>query len=67
MLLRRTFAGVRRDIRVRRRAEPEGLIPAFDRTLPTATAHYGNGPTTVAGKRRRFPFTSRRIGPSDPG
>jgi len=47
MLLRRTFAGVRHDIRTRRREEPEGLMPAFDPTVPTATARYGNRPTST--------------------
>jgi hypothetical protein len=47
MLLRRTVAGALRDIRTRRREEPEGLIPAFDPTVPTATAQYGNRPTTA--------------------
>jgi hypothetical protein len=47
MLLRRTFAGALRALRTRRRGEPEGLIPAFDPTVPTATARYGNRPTTA--------------------
>jgi len=47
LLLRRTFAGARRDIRAWRRTEPEGLIRAFDPTVPTGTAHYGNQPPTT--------------------
>jgi hypothetical protein len=51
-LLRRTLSRGRQDLRsfkrrlARHGPDAEGLIPAFDRTLPTRTARYGPQPDT---------------------
>jgi hypothetical protein len=54
-LLRRTLSRGRQDLRSFKRGlarngpDAEGLIPAFDRTLPTRTARYGPLPEAREG------------------